>query len=138
MDVGSGLATPLFMRGLWCVAQWTQSSQTYTQTGQAFFYNNGTFTFNFLDNPSLTWINHFVAINNTDGSGDTYQLLTVTTQGKSEIVHSIMPMCFVQDLRSISIRRNAIGDVASAMVISSPVGNRTAPVRRRLKTTQHR
>ncbi|CAM4820148.1 unnamed protein product [Rotaria magnacalcarata] len=84
--------TPLFMRGLWCVAQWSQSSQAYTQTGQAFFYNNDTFTFNFLDNSSFTWINHFVAINNTDGSGGTYQILTVATQGPSQYLNKTL--CF--------------------------------------------
>ncbi|UJR31505.1 hypothetical protein I4U23_018994 [Adineta vaga] len=83
-------ATPLFMRGLWCVAKWSASTQTYTQTGQAFFYNNGTFTMNYIDNPSSTWINHFVAVNNTGGTGNTYQLFTVTTKGPSEIVNKTL------------------------------------------------
>ena len=56
MILASLPATPLSMRGLWCLAKWSGTSSTYTQTGQAFFYNNGTFTFNFLDNPSSTWV----------------------------------------------------------------------------------
>jgi len=101
----SGLpVTPLFMRGLWCLAKWSDTTQTYTQTGQGFFYNNGTFTFNFLDNPSATWINHFVAVNNTDGSGGTYQLLTVTSQGPAEYVNKTL--CFWR-------RRLANGDIIS-------------------------
>ncbi|CAF0952771.1 unnamed protein product [Adineta steineri] len=85
-------ATPLFIRGLWCLAKRSQSTQAYTQTGQAFFYNNGTFTFNYLDNPSSTWINHFVAVNNTDESGGTYQFFTMTTQGSSQYLNKTL--CF--------------------------------------------
>ncbi len=59
MILASLPATPLSMRGLWCLAKWSGTSSTYTQTGQAFFYNNGTFTFNFLDNPSSTWVQRF-------------------------------------------------------------------------------
>ncbi|CAF1126222.1 unnamed protein product [Adineta ricciae] len=83
-------ATPLFFRGLWCVAKWSSTTQSYTQTGQAFFYNNGTFTMNYLDNPSSTWVNHFTAVNNTDGAGGTYQFLTVTTKGPSELVNKTL------------------------------------------------
>lgn len=54
--LGGLSSTPLPLRGLWCTAKWSQASSTYTQTGQAFFYNNGTFTFNYLDNPSATWV----------------------------------------------------------------------------------
>ncbi len=60
--LGSRPATPLFLRGLWCLAKWSQSSSTYMQTGQTFFYNNGTFTFNYLDNPSSTWVRIFHSI----------------------------------------------------------------------------
>ena len=54
--------TPLVMRGLWCVAEWSEVSHTYAQTGQVFFYNNDTFTFNLLDNPSFTWVEIFHSI----------------------------------------------------------------------------
>ena len=56
LSLGDLSTTPLVMRGLWCVARWSSATQQYTQIGQAFFYNNDTFTFNFLDNPTLTWV----------------------------------------------------------------------------------
>lgn len=38
-------------RGLWCIVQGNA-----TQLGQAFFYNNGTFTLNLLNNIQNTWV----------------------------------------------------------------------------------
>jgi hypothetical protein len=45
--------TPIEFRGLWCIIQ---SNNNQRQLGQAFFYNNGTFTLNFLDNIGYTWV----------------------------------------------------------------------------------
>ena len=49
-------------------------------------------------------INHFVAINNTDGTGNTYQLFTVTTQGPAPNVN--VTLCYWR-------RRIANGDIVS-------------------------
>lgn len=49
--------TPQEFRGLWCIERWNETQQNYShQIGQAFFYNNGTFTLNFLDNLTDTWV----------------------------------------------------------------------------------
>ncbi len=45
--------TPIEFRGLWCIIQ---SNTNQQQLGQAFFYNNETFTLNFLDNIGYTWV----------------------------------------------------------------------------------
>ncbi|CAM2725150.1 unnamed protein product [Rotaria socialis] len=96
--------TPMWMRGLWCVAQYTESSQTYTQIGQAFFYNNGTITHNFLDNLAFTQVTHFLTIDNTDETDGIYQVYTNTTQGPPEYVNKAS--CFWY-------RQMSNGDVAS-------------------------
>jgi lysophospholipase L1-like esterase len=89
----SGLPpTPLFLRGLWCLAKYSQSSHAYIQTGQVFFYNNGTFTYNYIDNPSATWINHLVEVKAQNGSNTTYQLYSVTTKGPSP--HANETLCY--------------------------------------------
>ncbi|UJR21410.1 hypothetical protein I4U23_024499 [Adineta vaga] len=71
-------STPVEFRGLWCISTGNQNS--YRQIGQAFFYNNETFTLNWLNNIQDTWINNFIQINNTDNQG-TYQILTDTSKG---------------------------------------------------------
>ena len=49
--------TPVDLRGLWCISYKNSSSEDYAQQlGQAFFYNNGTFTLNFLNNIEYTWV----------------------------------------------------------------------------------
>jgi hypothetical protein len=49
--------TPIEFRGLWCLSQWNNTEQNYSQQlGQVFFYNNGTFTLNFLNNLTYTWV----------------------------------------------------------------------------------
>ncbi len=49
--------TPQEFRGLWCVSQWNNTQGNYSgQLGQAYFYNNGTFTLNFLNDPAYTWV----------------------------------------------------------------------------------
>ncbi|CAF3724183.1 unnamed protein product [Rotaria sp. Silwood1] len=83
---------PVELRGLWCISLQQISDKNYSQQlGQAFFYNNETFTINFLDNISFTWLNHFLAINDTDGKG-TYQVFTDTTQGPAEFIN--VSSCF--------------------------------------------
>ena len=48
---------PHSFRGLWCVSYWNNSTGNYSgQLGQAFIYNNGTFTLNFLNDPTNTWV----------------------------------------------------------------------------------
>ncbi|CAF1625345.1 unnamed protein product, partial [Didymodactylos carnosus] len=46
--------TPTTLRGLWCLAVYN-TTHNYTQLAQAYFYNNGTFTMNFLANITNTW-----------------------------------------------------------------------------------
>lgn len=41
-------------RGLWCLNQWNETVNTSQQLGQAFFYANGTFTINFLNEINST------------------------------------------------------------------------------------
>ena len=49
--------TPQVFRGLWCISKWNGTERNYSQQiGQAFFYNNGTFTLNFLDNLTDLWV----------------------------------------------------------------------------------
>ncbi|CAF4071305.1 unnamed protein product [Rotaria sordida] len=85
-------STPVEFRGLWCVSQQKIGGQNYSlQLGQAFFYNNGTFTMNFLNDISYTWVNHFLAVNDTDGKG-TYQVFTDTTQGPAQYIN--VSSCF--------------------------------------------
>lgn len=57
MSVVSYPPTPQEFRGLWCISKWNGTERNYSQQiGQAFFYNNGTFTLNFLDNLTDTWV----------------------------------------------------------------------------------
>ncbi|CAF3861760.1 unnamed protein product [Adineta steineri] len=85
-------STPIAFRGLWCINEWDNSQQNYSrQLGQAFFYNNETFTLNFLDNIQNTWINHFISINKTDNE-NTYQIFTDTSKGP--LVYVNRTSCF--------------------------------------------
>ncbi|CAF3746427.1 unnamed protein product [Rotaria socialis] len=89
-------STPVELRGLWCISEQNISQQTYTQQlGQAFFYNNETFTINFLIDIRFTWLNHFLAINDTDGKGN-YQVFTDTTQGPPQFIN--VSSCFWRQL----------------------------------------
>ncbi|CAF1079666.1 unnamed protein product [Didymodactylos carnosus] len=71
--------TPTTLRGLWCLAVYN-TTHNYTQLAQAYFYNNGTFTMNFLANITNTWVNYFTSVNNTDSDG-TYRIEVITTAG---------------------------------------------------------
>lgn len=53
---GTSVNSPVFKRGLWCAAYWSEITQSYTQVGQIFFYNNDTFSLNFLNDPLFTWV----------------------------------------------------------------------------------
>ncbi|CAF0723417.1 unnamed protein product [Adineta ricciae] len=80
---------PVELRGLWCISE---RNQNYSrQIGQAFMYNNETFTLNLLDDIKDTWINSLVAINKTDNQG-TFQAFTDTSKGPSIFVNKIS--CF--------------------------------------------
>ncbi|CAF0876728.1 unnamed protein product [Adineta ricciae] len=80
---------PVELRGLWCISEWNQNYSR--QLGQAFMYNNETFTLNLLDDIKDTWINSLVAINKTDNRG-TFQALTDTSKGAPIFVNKVS--CF--------------------------------------------
>jgi hypothetical protein len=57
IELGLHPSTPTEFRGLWCISTWNAQRQNYSgQLGQAFFYNNETFTLNLLNDLTNTWV----------------------------------------------------------------------------------